>query len=79
MDALPAVSYTHLDVYKRQISLKQGAGRLIRTESDWGVLMVGDARLVEKPYGKRLWRGLPPFARTRELEEVLAFYRRKQE
>ncbi|MNV66239.1 putative ATP-dependent helicase DinG [compost metagenome] len=59
------------------ISLKQGAGRLIRTESDWGVLMVGDARLVEKPYGKRLWRGLPPFARTRELEEVLAFYRRK--
>ncbi|MEN5165424.1 ATP-dependent DNA helicase [Achromobacter kerstersii] len=61
------------------ISLKQGAGRLIRTESDWGVLMVGDARLVEKPYGKRLWRGLPPFARTRELEEVLAFYRRKQE
>ncbi|WP_249292756.1 ATP-dependent DNA helicase, partial [Achromobacter ruhlandii] len=60
------------------ISLKQGAGRLIRTESDWGVLMVGDARLVEKPYGKRLWRGLPPFARTRELEEVLAFYRRKQ-
>jgi ATP-dependent DNA helicase DinG len=61
------------------ISLKQGAGRLIRTESDWGVLMVGDARLVEKPYGKRLWRGLPPCARTRELEEVLAFYRRKQE
>ena len=41
--------------------------------------MVGDARLVEKPYGKQLWRGLPPFARTRELEEVLAFYRRKQE
>src|SRR3546814_13239749 len=35
------------------ISLKQGAGRLIRTERDWGVLMVGDARLVEKPYGKR--------------------------
>ncbi len=31
------------------ISLKQGAGRLIRTESDWGVLMVGDGRLVENP------------------------------
>jgi ATP-dependent DNA helicase DinG len=61
------------------ISLKQGAGRLIRTDSDWGVLMVGDGRLVEKPYGKRLWRGLPPFARTREIEEVLAFYRRKGE
>jgi ATP-dependent DNA helicase DinG len=59
------------------ISLKQGAGRLIRTEQDWGVLMVGDARLVEKPYGKRLWRGLPPFARTRSLDEVLAFYARR--
>ncbi len=61
------------------ISLKQGAGRLIRTESDWGVLMVGDARLVEKPYGKRLWRGLPPFSRTRDLNEVLAFYARRQQ
>lgn len=58
------------------ISLKQGAGRLIRTETDWGVLMVGDPRLVEKPYGKRLWRGLPPFARTRDMGEALAFYRR---
>ena len=61
------------------ISLKQGAGRLIRTERDWGVLMVGDARLVEKPYGKRLWRGLPPFSRTRDLNEVLAFYARRQQ
>jgi ATP-dependent DNA helicase DinG len=60
------------------IALKQGAGRLIRTQADWGVLMLGDSRLVEKPYGKQLWRGLPPFARTRELSEVLAFYERKQ-
>ena len=60
------------------IALKQGAGRLIRTEQDWGVLMVGDTRLVEKPYGKLLWRGLPAFSRTRELSEVLAFYARKQ-
>ncbi|OZI61637.1 ATP-dependent DNA helicase [Bordetella genomosp. 11] len=59
------------------IALKQGAGRLIRTMGDWGVLMVGDVRLVEKSYGKRLWRGLPPFARTRELNEALAFLSRK--
>ncbi|AOB32115.1 helicase [Bordetella sp. H567] len=59
------------------IALKQGAGRLIRTMGDWGVLMVGDVRLVEKSYGKRLWRGLPPFARTRELNEALAFLDRK--
>ena len=60
------------------IALKQGAGRLIRTERDWGVLMVGDRRMVEKPYGKLLWRGLPPFARTREPDQVLAFMQSKQ-
>jgi len=60
------------------IALKQGAGRLIRTETDWGVLLVGDTRLVDKSYGRRLWRGLPPFARTRDLDQALAFYQRKQ-
>jgi len=55
------------------IALKQGAGRLIRSEEDKGVLMVGDRRLVEKPYGRLLWRGLPPFQRSREASTVLAF------
>jgi ATP-dependent DNA helicase DinG len=53
--------------------LKQGAGRLIRSEQDWGVLMVGDGRLVDKPYGRLLWQGLPPFARTREAHDAVAF------
>jgi ATP-dependent DNA helicase DinG len=57
------------------IALKQGAGRLIRTETDWGVLMVGDTRLVDKPYGKQLWRGLPPFTRTREHQTAIDFLR----
>jgi len=56
------------------ISLKQGAGRLIRTETDRGVLMIGDPRLTDKPYGKTLWRSLPPMKRTREIEEVRAFF-----
>lgn len=56
------------------ITLKQGAGRLIRTEKDRGVLIMGDARLVEKPYGKVMWRGLPPFTRTRDAKQALAFY-----
>jgi len=56
------------------IALKQGAGRLIRTETDRGVLMIGDPRLVDKPYGKTLWRSLPPMRRTRELDEVRAFF-----
>ncbi|HET8598574.1 MAG TPA: ATP-dependent DNA helicase [Castellaniella sp.] len=53
--------------------LKQGAGRLIRTERDWGVLMVGDGRLVDKPYGRLLWQGLPPFARTRDAAVAVDF------
>nr|MBF0684841.1 ATP-dependent DNA helicase [Pseudomonas sp.] len=56
------------------IALKQGAGRLIRAENDWGVLMVADRRLVEKPYGKQLWRGLPAFGRTRSVQDVIAFF-----
>ena len=38
------------------IALKQGAGRLIRTETDRGVLMICDPRLTDKPYGKRIWQ-----------------------
>ena len=55
------------------ITLKQGAGRLIRAETDRGVLMIADTRLVEKPYGRRIWQSLPPFSRTREVETVTAF------
>ena len=56
------------------ITLKQGAGRLIRDETDRGALMICDPRLVEKHYGKRIWRALPPFRRTRALEDVEAFF-----
>ena len=55
------------------ISLKQGAGRLIRTETDRGVLAICDPRLVDKPYGRRIWQSLPPMRRTREEPEAIAF------
>lgn len=61
------------------ISLKQGAGRLIRRESDRGVLMICDPRLVDKPYGKRIWRSLPAMARSRKAEDAVAFYERAQQ
>ncbi len=56
------------------INLKQGAGRLIRDEKDKGVLMICDPRLIDKTYGKRIWQSLPPFLRTRKLDEVLNFF-----
>jgi ATP-dependent DNA helicase DinG len=58
------------------IALKQGAGRLIRDETDRGVLMICDTRLVDKPYGRKLWQALPPMKRTRIESEAIAFYDR---
>jgi ATP-dependent DNA helicase DinG len=56
------------------ITLKQGAGRLIRDEHDRGVLMICDPRLISKSYGKRIWQSLPSFKRTRQLAEVQQFF-----
>ena len=56
------------------ITLKQGAGRLIRDEMDRGVLMICDPRIVEKHYGRRIWQSLPPMKRTREVADVEAFF-----
>jgi len=36
--------------------------------------MLCDPRLVSKPYGKRIWRALPPFRRTRSREEAVGFF-----
>ena len=56
------------------ISLKQGAGRLIRDETDRGVLMICDPRLISKHYGRRIWKSLPAMRRTRVLGEVTDFF-----
>ena len=58
---------------KAIISFKQGAGRLIRDELDKGVLMVCDQRIISKPYGKKFWRSLPDFKRTREQIDAIEF------
>lgn len=56
------------------IALKQGAGRLIRTETDRGVLVLCDPRLMDKAYGKTFLESLPPLPRTREVADVQAFF-----
>jgi ATP-dependent DNA helicase DinG len=65
--------FMHHQLPEAIISLKQGAGRLIRDEHDRGVLMICDPRLISKPYGRRIWQSLPPFARTRDLKDVQNF------
>ncbi|MBU8975471.1 ATP-dependent DNA helicase [Lysobacter sp. MMG2] len=56
------------------IALKQGAGRLIRNESDRGVLVLCDPRLTSKTYGSVFLNSLPPLPKTRHVEDVGAFF-----
>jgi len=51
------------------VALKQGAGRLIRRESDMGVLAICDTRLVAMGYGRRLLAALPPMRRIESEED----------
>ena len=53
------------------VALKQGAGRLIRRESDQGVLVVCDNRLATMGYGRRLLAALPPMRKLASKEEFL--------
>src|SRR5690606_22012089 len=57
------------------IALKQGVGRLIRSERDRGVLVLCDPRLTGRSYGRTFLESLPPFPRTRDLDEIGAFFR----
>ncbi|RXR04332.1 ATP-dependent DNA helicase [Pseudoxanthomonas composti] len=56
------------------IALKQGVGRLIRSETDRGVLVLCDPRLTGKSYGRLFLDSLPPFARTRQVQDVQRFF-----
>ncbi|XZG69913.1 ATP-dependent DNA helicase [Chitinibacteraceae bacterium HSL-7] len=71
-------AFADLQLPHAAITLKQGAGRLIRDEFDTGILMIADTRLVDKPYGKLLWKSLPPMYRSRELANVIRFFEVKR-
>lgn len=58
------------------LSLKQGVGRLIRSETDRGVVVICDPRLVDKPYGRVLRGCLPPMPVTRVAADAERFLRR---
>jgi ATP-dependent DNA helicase DinG len=67
-------SFMEYQLPEAVISLKQGAGRLIRSETDRGVLMLCDPRLVSKSYGRKVLDALPPMKRTRKLEDIRDFF-----
>ena len=56
------------------IALKQGFGRLIRSVSDRGVLMLLDPRVERSRYGRVFLEALPPYRRTDDMREVERFF-----
>ena len=75
LEAAGRSSFKDYFIPEAAVALKQGAGRLIRRESDRGVLVVCDTRLASMGYGKRLMAALPPMRRLpseRELLDALA-------
>ncbi|MFV0678888.1 helicase C-terminal domain-containing protein [Ottowia sp.] len=56
-------AFANYSVPEAAVALKQGAGRLIRRETDTGLLVIGDARLIQMGYGRRLLAALPPMRR----------------
>ncbi|MBC7782067.1 MAG: ATP-dependent DNA helicase [Proteobacteria bacterium] len=68
-------AFGEIQLPQAAITLKQGAGRLIRDETDRGVLMICDPRLLSKGYGRKILKSLPPMTLTRELNAVQKFFR----
>jgi ATP-dependent DNA helicase DinG len=56
------------------ITLKQGLGRLIRSNSDRGVLAILDTRIARRQYGQMFLDSLPPYRKTRSLADVERFF-----
>jgi len=58
------------------LALKQGAGRLIRSEDDYGVVVICDPRMVGRGYGRVFLAALPPMTVTQDPEEARRFLKR---
>ncbi|MDP9002293.1 MAG: ATP-dependent DNA helicase, partial [Myxococcota bacterium] len=66
--------FAQYSVPSAAMTLKQGFGRLIRTQRDAGVVAILDGRVVRRGYGRMLLAGLPPARRVRDFAELRAFW-----
>ena len=74
-EAAGRAGFQVVDLPRAATLLAQGAGRLIRTAADRGVVAVLDPRLATASYGPALVKALPPMRRTRDRAEAVAFLR----
>jgi ATP-dependent DNA helicase DinG len=66
-------AFGHLALPAAALALKQGFGRLIRRESDVGIVALLDERVHTKNYGPALLSALPPARRTSDMKELREF------
>lgn len=67
--------FSSVTLPKAQVALRQGAGRLMRTASDRGVIALLDGRISSKPWGKAVMNSLPDAPVTDDIEDVRALFR----
>jgi ATP-dependent DNA helicase DinG len=75
LEAAGRNAFADFFIAETAISLKQGGGRLIRSETDRGLLIVCDPRMAGMNYGRRLREALPPMTRLATEEEALDWLR----
>lgn len=75
VEAAGGNAFRDVDLPRAALTLAQGAGRLLRTSSDRGVVAVLDPRLATARYRSELLRALPPFQRTITQSDVVDFLR----
>ena len=68
-------AFTDYQIPDAIIRLKQGFGRLLRSQSDRGILCLLDNRIARKAYGKMFLESLPPYRISESLEELRRFMR----
>lgn len=75
LEAAGESPFMKLSVPAAAIALKQGFGRLIRTQRDVGIVALLDERVHRRGYGKLILSALPPARRTDRLDDVRGFWR----
>ena len=74
-DVIGRYYFNEIDIPLAATQLAQASGRLVRSQTDRGVVAILDPRLATKGYGKTLVATLPPMPRTVDLEEAESFLR----
>lgn len=66
-------SFSNVMLPRAIIDLRQGFGRLIRSTTDRGAVVIFDRRLFTKPYGRLILQSLPACRTTQDLDDVFGF------